>query len=201
MSGDVHVRFCERLGGRVPGATRLVCVFQYRQAAQRFYQAMPRQLQNYSLEVAEEKTRILRFSRFHPGLRNRFAFLGFELYWNRDRRGDLRVMKRTARKKLQGAKRRMKEWIKANRHLPGHKFIKALNRKLIGHYNYYGVRSNEGSLGSFFSFTVECAYKWLNRRGGKRCSFNWGQFKVALEKLGIAWPRVVEKRIHTVFVS
>ena len=24
MSGDVHVRFCERLGGRFPGATRLV---------------------------------------------------------------------------------------------------------------------------------------------------------------------------------
>ena len=110
-------------------------------------------------------------------------------------------MKRTARKKLQGAKRRMKEWIKANRHLPGRTFIKALNRKLIGHYNYYGVRSNEGSLGSFFSFTVTCAYKWLNRRGGKRRSFNWGQFKVALEKLGIAWPRVVEKRTHTVFVS
>lgn len=24
MSGDVHVRFCERLGGRFPGATRLI---------------------------------------------------------------------------------------------------------------------------------------------------------------------------------
>jgi len=182
-------------------ADDFVCAFQYRREAQKFYQAMPRPLQNDSLDVAEEKTRILRFSRFHPGLRNRFGFLGFELYWNRDRRGDLRVMKRTARKKLQGAKRRMKEWIKATRHLPGHRFIKTLNRKLIGHYNDYGVRSNEGSLGSFFSFTVKCAYKWLNRRGGKRRSFNWGQFRVALEKLGIAWPRVVEKRTHTVFVS
>lgn len=182
-------------------ADDFVCAFQFRRDAQRFYQAMPRQLKNYSLEVAEEKTGIVRFSRFHPGLRNRFSFLGFEIYWNRDRRGELRVMKRTARKKLQGAKRRMKEWIKANRHLPGRKFIKALNRKLIGHYNYYGVRSNEGSLGSFFSFTIRCAFKWLNRRGGKRRSFNWGQFKVALEKLGIAWPRVVEKRTHAVFVS
>lgn len=35
------------------------------------------------------------------------------------------MMKRTARKKLQGAKRRMKEWIKANRHLPGHTFVSA----------------------------------------------------------------------------
>ena len=52
------------------------------------------------------------FSRFHPGLRGRFAFLGFELYWNRERRGDLQVMKRTARKKLRQAKKRIKLWIR-----------------------------------------------------------------------------------------
>lgn len=94
----------------------------------------------------------------------------------------------------------MKTWIRANRHRPGRSFIKALNRKLVGHYNYYGVRSNERSLGAFFDFTVKCAYKWLNRRGGKRRSFNWGQFKVTLEKLNIAWPKVTEKRgKHAVF--
>jgi len=60
-------------------ADDFVCAFQYRREAQKFYQAMPRQLQNDSLDVAEEKTRILRFSRFHPGLRNRFGLLGFEL--------------------------------------------------------------------------------------------------------------------------
>ena len=96
----------------------------------------------------------------------------------------------------------MKEWIKAKRHLEGRLFIKALNRKLVGHYNYYGVRSNEQSLNSFFSFTIRCAYKWLNRRGGKRSSFNWGQFKEALKRLNITWPRVVEsKRTHAVFAS
>jgi hypothetical protein len=41
---------------------------------------------------------------FIPACAGPFAFAGFELYWNRDRRGDLRVMKRTARKILQGAK-------------------------------------------------------------------------------------------------
>jgi hypothetical protein len=179
-----------------------VCAFQFQKDAMRFYEVMPKRLEKFGLEVAPDKTRLLRFSRFHPGLRRRFAFLGFELYWNRDRRGELRVMKRTARKKLQGAKRRMRAWIKANRHLPGRAFIKALNRKLVGHYNYYGVRSNEKSLGSFFNFTIECAFKWLNRRGGKRRSFNWGQFKVALKKLNIAWPRVTEKKgTHAVFAD
>ena len=52
--------------------------------------ALPRRLEKFGLEVAPDKTRILRFSRFHPGLRRRFAFLGFQLYWARDRRGELR---------------------------------------------------------------------------------------------------------------
>lgn len=177
-----------------------VCAFQYRGEAERFYRVMPQRLAKFGLEVAPEKTRVLRFSRFHPGLRRRFAFLGFELYWARDRRGDLRVMKRTARKKLQQARRRMKLWIKANRHLPGRQFIQALNRKLVGHYNYFGLRSNEAALNSFYHYTIACAFKWLNRRGGKRRSFHWATFKAALKRLGVARPRIVERRRqHAVF--
>jgi len=186
-----------RCGGQcllIRYADDYVCAFQYRREAERFYRVMPRRLEKFGLTVAPEKTRTLRFSRFHPGLRRRFAFLGFELYWARDRRGDLRVMKRTARGKLQQAKRRMKRWIKQNRHLPGHQFIKELNRKLVGHYNYFGLRSNEKALHSFYGHTIGCAFKWLNRRGGKRSSFNWSQFKAALKKLGVALPRVVEKQ-------
>lgn len=178
-----------------------VCAFQYRRDAQRFYRAMPKRLEKFGLKVAPDKTRMLRISRFHPGLRRRFAFLGFELYWARDRRGDLRVMKRTARKKLQMAKRRIKQWIRGNRHLPGQQFIKELNRKLVGHYNYFGVRSNGDSVNNFYHHAIGCAFKWLNRRGGKKSSFTWAKFKVALKRLGVALPRVVErKRRHAVFV-
>ncbi|AGA32808.1 RNA-directed DNA polymerase (Reverse transcriptase) [Thioalkalivibrio nitratireducens DSM 14787] len=109
-----------------------VCAFQYREEAEGFYRVLPKRLAKFGLAVAPEKTRILRFSRFHPGLPRRFAFLGFELYWSRDRRGDLRVMKRTARKRLQRAKQRIKEWIKGHRHLPGRRFIRELNRRLGG---------------------------------------------------------------------
>ena len=162
---------------------------------------LSKRLEKFGLELAADKTRLMRFSRFHPGLRRRFAFLGFELYWQRDRQGELRVMKRTARKTLRRAKQRIKEWIKTNRHLPGRQFIKELNRKLEGHYNYFGLRSNETWLNRFYNWTIETAFKWLNRRGGKRRSFNWGQFKDALKRLGVALPRVTEKRrVHMVFV-
>ena len=182
-------------------ADDFVCAFQYRKGAYRFFKALPQRLRKHHLELAPEKSGVVRFSRFHPGLQRRFTFLSFEFYWNLDYRGDPRVMKRTARRRLQRAKRRMNEWIRSNRHLKGRYFIRALNRKLVGHYNYYGIRSNERSVYNFFQFTVECAYKWLNRRGGKKRSFNWSQFNVALKKLCIARPppRVTEKPVHTVF--
>jgi len=193
-----------RCGGQailIRYADDFVCAFQYRNDAERFYRVLPKRLQKFGLQVAPEKTRILRFSRFHPGLPRRFAFLGFELYWRLDWRGELRVMKRTARQKLQSAKRRMKAWIRANRHLRGRQFVLELNRKLMGHYNYFGLRSNERSLNSFHTWTIQCAFKWLNRRGGKRTSFNWSQFSAALETLKVAVPRITEKRReHEAFV-
>ncbi len=110
------------------------------------------------------------------------------------------MVKRTARKTLQRVKRRLTQWIKANRHQPGRRFMNALNRKLVGHYNYFGLRSNENALHSYYGHALETAFKWLNRRGGKRSSFNWGQFKAALKKLEVAMPRIVEKqRQHVVF--
>jgi hypothetical protein len=47
----------------------------------------------------------------------------------------------------------MKIWIRANRHLPGR--LRALNRKLLGHYNDFGLRSNEKWLHSLYGWTVE----------------------------------------------
>ncbi|MDZ7843048.1 MAG: hypothetical protein U5R46_19855 [Gammaproteobacteria bacterium] len=201
MNRRIRNRTYGGVGGRRGQPRLLPDAFQYRDDAERFYKALPRRLEKFGLRVAPDKTRILRFSRFHPGLRRRFAFLGFELYWDTDRQGNLRVMRRTARKTLQRAKRRMKDWVRANRHLPGRQFVLALNRKLVGHYNYFGLRGNQQSLHGFYRWVLQCAFKWLNRRGGKRCSFRWSQFNKALAKLGVAFPRNTERqREHVVFV-
>jgi group II intron reverse transcriptase/maturase len=171
-----------------------VCAFQYKSDAKRFYRAMPKRLEKFNLEVALEKTALKRMSRFKPGLSSRIEFLSLELYWDRDWSGELRVMKRTAPKRLQAAKRKIKGWIKANRHLRGRQFIVGLNRRLVGHYNYFGLHSNQKALKSFYDTAITSAFKWLNRRGGKKSSFNWSQFKVALKRLGVAEPVITEKQ-------
>jgi RNA-directed DNA polymerase len=169
-----------------------VCAFRFREDAERFYGVVAKRLEKFKLEVALEKTRILRFSRFHVGRERRFSFLGFEFYWEEDRKGVARVKRRTARKKLQSACWRIKEWIKANRHKPGCEFFGGLNERLRGHYNYYGVRGNSLSLKRFYDWAIACAFKWLNRRGGKRKSFTWEVFHQVLVRVKVAVPRITE---------
>lgn len=108
-------------------------------------------------------------------------------------------MRRTARKKLQAACRRIKTWIRENRHLPGHDFFRGLNRRLRGHYNYFGVRGNSRSLYRFFNWAISCTFKWLNRRGGKRRSFTWGLFSQMLDRIPVARPSITEMKQRRVF--
>ena len=171
-------------------ADDFVCAFQYKAESKWFFDVLPVRLEKFGLRVAPEKTAMMRFSRFDPTMHRRIVFLGFETYWTYDKQGKVRVMQRTARKKLQGACRRIKEWVKENRHLKGIAYIKALNRKLRGHYNYYSVVGNANSLWRFYRWAVDCSFKWLNRRGGKRKSFTWKVFHRALDRLGIAKPKL-----------
>ncbi len=98
-------------------ADDFVCAFRYRKDAIKFFKVLPKRLDKFDLSVAPEKTGLVRFSRFHPSRRRRIIFLGFETYRTRDKKGMVRVMQRTARKKLQGGCRRIRDWIKQNRHL------------------------------------------------------------------------------------
>jgi len=84
--------------------------------------------------------------------------------------------------------------------MSGREFIAGLNRRLWGHYNYCGLRGNSRSLWRFYQWTIECSFKWLNRRGGKRRSFTWKAFAQALKRLGVVRPRITEQKYqHAVF--
>jgi RNA-directed DNA polymerase len=176
-----------------------VCAFRYQDDAERFYRVLPKRLEKFNLQVAPEKTRLLRVSRFHPGMQRRFTFLGFAFTWMPDRQGVPRVKRRTARKKLQAACQRIKEWIKQHRHLPGGEFFQRLNARLRGHYNYYGVRGNSRALNRFFRWAMDWTFTWLNRRGGKRKSFTWELFNQILDRVKIARPRITEVKRRRVF--
>ena len=167
-----------------------ICAFESKAEAERFYAALGPRLEKFGLTLAAEKTRILPFHRHQPPGQGRFEFLGFELYWGRDRAGKAHLKRRTARAKLRASLQRFTQWCKENRHRRLRELFKQLNGKLRGYYQYYGVHGNSTSLQHFFDGVVRRLWKWLNRRS-QRPSYTWQGFKTLLTHFKIERPRIV----------
>lgn len=178
---------CQGQAHLIRYADDFVCAFQYRREAERFYRTLPKRLGKFSLQVAPEKTCIHRFSRFHPSRKRRFTFLGFEFYWEADTKGEPRVWRRTARKRLQTSINNCKEWVKSHRHYPLIMLLPTMIRKVRGHYNYFRAVGNVSSLWVFYREVVKLLYKWLNRRSQRR-SLTWDGIKRVLAAYAFPAP-------------
>jgi len=175
-------------------ADDVVFAFQWYEEADRFLRVLPKRLAKYGLELSAEKSRMVRFSRFHLGKSSeRFDFLGFEFRWVVDHKGTPRVTCRTSRKRLRSALARVTEWLKAQRHLPVRQLVEALNARLRGHYNYYGVIGNHASLRSYFHQVTRLLKKWLGRRSQKS-RMSWEKFSVLLKRFPLEDARITESR-------
>jgi len=168
-------------------ADDFVCAFQYARDAESFYKVLPKRLERFNLQVAEDKTRCMTFTRFKPGLGRRFTFLSYEFYWNYDSKGKSRMFRRTAEKRQKSAKQTFTEYIKKSRHMRTPLLLDKLTQKLRGHYNYFGVVGNFGSITMVYDHVVELLYKWLNRRSGRK-SMTWEQLKRLIAYRGLAKP-------------
>jgi group II intron reverse transcriptase/maturase len=173
-------------------ADDFVACFEYRHEAVAFEKALKDRLAKFGLEVAEDKTKTLRFGHNGGPHNGRFDFLGFEIYREPDRQGQPRVKRRTATKKWQAGVQRMTEWIKTHRHQKLSQMLKTLKAKLRGTWNYYGLIGNYRRMKLFYDATCRTLYKWLNRRS-QRQSLTWSAFNRMLARFQVPPPRIVEK--------
>jgi RNA-directed DNA polymerase len=173
-------------------ADDFVCAFEYEQDALSFFKVLEKRLEKYGLQLAADKTRIIRFSRGQGSGGSRFDFLGFEFRWDKDRAGKPHVVRRTSRKKLRNSIANFTQWCKQNRNLRLKLLFPQLNRKLRGYYNYYGVKGNADGIQEFHSRAMEILLKWLNRRSQRR-SFNWRGFKDLLDHFDVPRPRITDR--------
>lgn len=173
-------------------ADDFVCAFQCRSDAESFYEDLGARLGKFGLEVAPDKTRIVRFCRFDLMGSGRFDFLGFEFFWEQTRRGRPGVKRRTSRKKLRASLANLTDWIRRNRHLRAGQLFMLLRSKYRGYWNYYGVIGNYASLSQFFYRSTRILFKWLNRRS-QRQSYTWTGFQDALDFFGVEGPRITEQ--------
>lgn len=175
-------------------ADDFVCFFQYENEARSFYQALKERLKKFNLELAEDKSKIMRFGRFakqnsKDGKTESFDFLGFTFINGGTLTGKYRIIYRTSKKKLKAKKQAVKEWLKMNIHGKPSNTIGLLNKKLIGHYAYYGISGNYQSLLNFYRFIVSAFYKALTRRS-QRAYLSWKRYQSLLRKHPIVQPKL-----------
>ena len=170
-------------------ADDFVCAFECASDAERFYRVLGRRLKSYGLDVAEEKTNLLRFSRQDWRKNGSFEFLGFAFRWGRGRWGQPALKRRTSRQKYRAALANVQTWCRAHSQLRPAALFALLNAKLRGFYNYYGIRGNYKCLADFHYWVKRVLFRELNRRSQRR-SYNWTGFADLLKAFPLERPRI-----------
>ena len=152
-----------------------VFVFTDEEIARAFQAKLQARLQEAGLSLNIAKSAIVPFSA--PAPKGVVSFLGFDFYWGRNKSGGRLLKLKTAAKRLHRSMQSFTDWVKATRNKKALKELWAeAAARLSGHFNYFGLRSNETKLHHFHFVCISSLFKWLNRRSQKR-SFSWAQFE------------------------
>src|SRR5213593_304911 len=178
-------------------ADDFILCFQYREDAEKVLDVLKKRFEKYGLTLHPDKTRLMEFGRRalakseKPGEPKpaTFDFLGFTHICKRSRRGNFAVHVRTMRKRLRRSLKAMTAWCREHRHDPVAAQQEAINRKLCGHYQYYGRSTNFRSLLEFQQRVRRIWQKWLNRRT-RGNTLNWPRYVRLLERYPLLKPRL-----------
>ena len=170
-------------------ADDIVCCFEYEEDAKEYYAELKERLRKFNLELAEDKTKIIPFGRNNVGSKETFDFLGFTHKDSKGKSGCYKVLHITSQKKLKAKRAAAKQWIKENMHKPINIIIKQLNRKLLGHYRYYGISDNYKRMRSFVEYIKYQLIKHLRRRGQKH-KITYEKFNKMLKYNPIVYPKI-----------
>lgn len=173
-----------------------VFCFQHEHEAKAFYEQLKVRLAKFNLEVAEDKTKIIKFGRFAAtdkkkrgeGKPETFDFLGFTHYCSNSKNGYFMVKRKTSKKKFNSSLKRVKEWLRKNLVTPAPDVMKKLTIKLNGYYRYYGLMENYPMMSLFRDEVRKFLYKMFNRRSQKK-SMNWIKFALFLKKYPLPTPK------------
>jgi group II intron reverse transcriptase/maturase len=178
-------------------ADDFICAFENESDAKRFQEVLVKRLARYSLELALEKTKLLRFGRFaerdtarlgagQPGV---FDFLGFTHYCGHSRAGKFKLKRRTSKKKMRTKVRDMKDWFRSQLTVPIAEVWPILNAKLRGHYQYYGINDNWPQLMKYQRLVERLSFRWMRRRSHKGKTHSWSNFRAFVKQHPLALPR------------
>ena len=190
---QVVTRQCRGEAWLSRAADELGCACRFRRDAAWVYPALPTRRGKVTLAVAPAKPRSLRCSRGHPGMTRRCTCVGVACFWTEARQGVPRGTRRTARTTWPRACHRRKDWIQANRPVPGQAFFSGLKARWRGHSSDDGGHGNSHALHRVLDWAMQCALTWLKRRGGTRRRFSWQRVTQRRDAVPIERPRLTER--------
>lgn len=170
--------------------------FELESDAVRYQTVLPKRLGRFSLSVAEDKTKLIRFGRFArrdcqrrgEGAPQTFDFLGFTHYCGTSRAGRFKLKRKTSTKKLRVQLLDLKRWFWKQLETPIDEMWHTLNAKLRGHYQYYGINDNWPLLMAYREHARRMAKRHISRRS-QNSYFSWAKFNAFTEHNPLASPR------------
>jgi RNA-directed DNA polymerase len=156
-------------------ADDIIVGFERETDAHRFWDAMRARLQEFSLSLHPDKTRLIEFGRHAAAERARrglgkpetFNFLGFTFACGKNRRGCFLVKRKTRRDRMRAKLREIKEEMRRRRHQPIPEQGKWLRQVVTGFFAYHAVPTNGRSLGAFRYHVTNLWRRSLRRRSQK----------------------------------
>lgn len=175
-------------------ADDFVIGFEHGDDAERVEAVLGKRLERHGLTLHPDKTRLIAFARPPASQRGgkgpgTFDFLGFTFFWGRTRQGRWRMQCKTRQASLRRAIQSVAGWCRRYRHLPVQEQHAALTRRLLGHFNYFGVNGNFRSLTLLVRMTERVWFKWLGRRS-QRARLTWDRFCALRKHYPLPRPRI-----------
>ncbi len=163
--------------------------FQHELEAERFLTELKERFRKFGLELHPEKTRLIEFGRFAAERRKErglgkpvtFDFLGLTHICGKDRKGKFAVKRKTMRKRLQAKLKEVRAELRRRLHEPTPKVGEWLASVLTGHYRYYGVAGNSGSLARF-RWYVARMWHWMLQRRSQKATIMWERMQRYLKR-------------------
>lgn len=186
-----------RLRGRaelVRYADDMVFVFEREDDARRVLGVLGKRFEKYGLSLHPEKTRLVEFRRpprdGSGGGWSSFDFLGFTHYWALSQKGAWVVKRRTAKDRLRRTLRQLHEYCREHRHAPVQVQQRALNSRLRGHYQYFGIKGNFDAIKRVYRRARAIWRRWLGTRS-QRARMTWQRFYALVDRLPLVTPHIV----------
>ena len=156
-------------------ADDIVVGFEHEADARHFWNAMRERLQEFSLSLNSEKTRLIEFGRHAADRRAQrglgkpetFQFLGFTHICGQSRRGKFLLKRKTRRDRMRAKLREIKEELRRQMHQPIPEQGRWLAQVMRGYFAYHAVPTNFPALSAFHHRVTHFWLRTLRRRSQK----------------------------------